>query len=68
MPKLISLTKTRNETMATRTVPAYYATAGFWLMVLGIVLIVVSAFGIDAPVVDLFKVGVGLCFASMLTR
>lgn len=54
--------------MATRTTPPVYTTAGFWLLVAGIVLIVISSFGIEAPVIDLFKFGVALCFGSMLVR
>lgn len=54
--------------MATTNVYRGYTTFGFWLLVIGIVLVVLSAFGIMFPVVNIFELGVGLCFASWLVR
>lgn len=36
------------------------------LLLLGIILIVLSAFGVQFGPADLFKVGVGICFAAGL--
>lgn len=48
--------------------PVYYATSGFWVLVIGIILIVVSSFGVTIPVINMFEFGVGACFASFLVR
>jgi hypothetical protein len=45
-----------------------YTTVGFWLLVAGIVLLVLAAFGIEAPIVHLFQLGVAFCFAAFLVR
>jgi len=68
LPKLIAQTTIRSSTVATRVTPPVYTTFGFWLLVIGILLIGLSSIGIEAPVVELFELGVGMCFASFLIR
>jgi hypothetical protein len=68
LPRLISLPTIRSSKMAARVAPPVYTTVGFWLIVIGILLIGLSSIGIEAPVVELFELGVGLCFASFLIR
>lgn len=55
--------------MAARVTPPVYTTFGFWVLVIGIVLIILSSFAaVDVPIVDIFRLGVGMCFASFLIR
>lgn len=59
----------RSSAMAARVTPPVYTTFGFWVLVIGIVLVILSSFAaVDVPIVDIFKLGVGLCFASFLIR
>jgi len=64
--RLTFLMEIRSATMAAK--PVYYATSGFWVLVIGIILIVVSSFGVTIPVINMFEFGVGACFASFLVR
>ncbi len=43
-----------------------YTSPRFWILLVGVILIIISSFaGIPLPV-DAFKLGVGICFASFL--
>lgn len=43
-----------------------YTTVGFWVLLAGVILIIVSSFA-EIPIpVDAFKFGVGLAFAAFL--
>jgi len=44
------------------------ATVGFWVLLLGVIMIVLAAFGVNLPVVDLFQIGVGVSFAAGLAH
>lgn len=39
-------------------------TLAWFVLGIGIILIVLSAFGVAFPIVDIFKLGVAFCFAS----
>jgi hypothetical protein len=43
-----------------------YRSVSFWLLLIGVVLIVLNIFGVSLGGLDLFKVGVASCFASFL--
>lgn len=43
-----------------------YTSPGFWLLVVGVVLIVLAAFGVAFGPMNLFELGVGVAFASFL--
>lgn len=65
-PRLQYLKGTRSKVMSTRVAPRHRTTQGFWMLVLGVTLIVASSFGLEMPVIDLFKFGTGLSFAALL--
>lgn len=43
-----------------------YTRPGFWILLVGMIIIVISSFATIPIPVDAFKLGVGICFAAFL--
>lgn len=43
-----------------------YTTPGFWILVVGVIIVIISSFSPPPVPADAFKLGVGICFASFL--